>query len=359
MLKSNLQLNKLNLTIYGGSHSPQIGVRVQGFPAGSRFDTEKLQEFLTRRAPGRAKYATSRKEPDKAEFESGVKNGLLTGQSLHAIIRNTNTRSGDYGNLRDIPRPAHADYPAQVKYHGENEVAGGGHFSARLTAPLCIAGGICLQLLEEAGIRIGAHILRIKDAADTPFDPLSQDIVPIGTFPTVDGTAGDRMQDIIEEARLRGDSVGGIIECAVTGLPVGLGEHMFYGIENTLCRVLFGIPALKGVEFGAGFGVADMYGSENNDPFYYDGDTVRTRTNNHGGILGGMTSGMPLIFRCAFKPTPSISIPQDSISLSEKKNTVLNITGRHDPCVLPRAVPVVEAAAAIAIYDAYLTAKDE
>lgn len=358
-MKSTLELNKLKLEIFGGSHTPEIGVNAEGFPVGAHFDGARLQAFLERRAPGRAKYATARREPDTAVFAQGVTDGTITDGALRAIIRNTDTRSGDYNDLRDIPRPAHADYPAAVKYHGKNEVAGGGHFSARLTAPLCIAGGICLQLLEQAGIHIGAHILRVGDVCDTPFDPLAPQLGAVGTFPTVDATAGETMQILIEATRMRADSVGGVIECAATGLPVGLGEHMFYGIENTLCRVLFAIPALKGVEFGAGFGAAELFGSTNNDPFCMDGDTVTTRTNNHGGILGGMTSGMPLLFRCAFKPTPSIGMPQQSVSLSAKQNTTLIIKGRHDPCVVPRAVPVVEAAAAIALYDAYLTAKDE
>ncbi len=358
-MKSTLTLNKLNVTIFGGSHSQKIGTEVEGLPAGARFNPDALQAFLERRAPGRAAYATTRREPDQAIFERGVSDGVITDGSLRAVIHNTDTRSGDYGNLRDVPRPAHADYPAAVKYHGKNQTAGGGHFSARMTAPLCIAGGICLQLLEEAGIRIGAHIARIGHVDDVPFDPLAPQINAIGSFPTISEERGAQMREVIEQARLRADSIGGMVECAATGLPVGLGEHMFYGLENILSQVIFGIPAVKGIEFGAGFAVAGMYGSQNNDPYYYDADTVRTKTNHHGGVLGGMSTGMPLIFRCAFKPTPSIGIPQQSVSLSERKNTILTIKGRHDPCVVPRAVPVVEAATAIALYDAYLTAKDE
>ena len=358
-MKSTLELNKLKLTIFGASHSEEIGVEVQGFPAEQRFDPAVLQAFLDRRAPGQGDYATARKEPDRVLFTQGQENGILNGATLRAVIKNTNTRSGDYENLRDVPRPAHADYPAFVKYNGKNEVAGGGHFSGRMTAPLCIAGGICLQLLHKEGIRIGAHILRIGNAYDAPFDPLNPAIDKIGAFPVCEPAAEVDMRKVIAEAKSRADSVGGIIECAALGLPVGLGEHMFYGLENTISRVIFGIPAVKGIEFGAGFGTAGLFGSQNNDPFYYDGDNVKTKTNNHGGILGGMSSGMPLIFRIVLKPTPSIGIEQDSISLSRKQNTKLIVKGRHDPCILPRAVPAVEAAAAIAVYDAFLSKKDE
>ncbi|MBQ8696361.1 MAG: chorismate synthase [Clostridia bacterium] len=351
MNESTLELSNIKLTIYGASHAEKIGVKIEGLPEGERIDTGALQTFLERRAPGRAKFATPRKEPDAVVFEEGVTDGVITG-TVHGVIYNTNTRSGDYDNLKRVPRPAHADYPAMVKYGEDYDPRGGGHFSARMTAPLCIAGGICKELLRAKGIEIGAHIARIRDISDTPFDPIDPDLTILPSFPTVSEEAAEKMQDVIEAARLRADSVGGIIECAVKGLPVGIGEHMFYGLENTISRVIFGIPAVKGIEFGAGFGVADLFGSENNDPYYYEGDTVKTRTNNHGGILGGMSTGMPLLFRVALKPTPSIGIPQESVNISEKSSESITVGGRHDPCVLPRAVPIVEAAAAIAIYDA-------
>lgn len=354
-MTSTIQLNKLKISISGASHSPEITAECDGLPRGEKFDREKVQAFLSRRAPGNAKYATARKEPDIAEYISGVDGGTLDGGHFKAVIKNTNTRSGDYENVRDVPRPAHADFPAQIKYGPSREVAGGGHFSGRMTAPLCIIGGICKQLLEKRGVKISAHIYRIKDVYDTPYDPLDPCTDTPSGFPALSEDASAKMQETIEEARKNADSVGGVIECAATGLKVGIGEHMFYGLEADISRLVFAVPAVKGIEFGAGFSVADMYGSENNDPFYYDGDIIKTKTNNHGGILGGMASGMPLIFRATIKPTPSIGKEQDSISFSEKKNVKLVVSGRHDPCILPRAVPVIEAACAIALYDAYLS----
>ena len=357
-MTSTIELNKLKISISGASHSPEISAECDGLPKGETFDRDKIQAFLSRRAPGKAKYATARKEPDIAEYLSGVDGNTLDGNHFKAIIRNTNTRSGDYENVRDVPRPAHADFPAQIKYGASREVAGGGHFSGRMTAPLCIIGGICKQLLEKEGVKIAAHIYRIKDVCDTPYNPINPCLDNLSDFSTLSEEASKKMQEVIEEARKNADSVGGIIECAATGLKVGIGEHMFYGLEADISRIVFAVPAVKGIEFGAGFSVADMYGSENNDAFYYDGDKIKTKTNNHGGILGGMASGMPLIFRAAIKPTPSIGKEQDSISFSKKENTKLIISGRHDPCILPRAVPVIEAACAIALYDAYLSEKD-
>ena len=285
--------------------------------------------------------------------------GKTCGAPLAAVIRNTNTRSGDYENLKDIPRPGHADYTAQVKYGGFQDVSGGGHFSGRLTAPLCIAGGICKQLLARRGIFVGAHIAAIAGILDASFDPVGLEQAALlapgeKNFPVIDDEAGERMQEAIAEAKAQLDSVGGVIECAVLGLPAGLGDPMLDGMENRIARLTFAIPAVKGVEFGAGFGVATLRGSQNNDPFYMDGDRVRTCTNHSGGILGGITNGMPLVFRAAVKPTPSIGQAQDSVSLSRKEDTKLEIKGRHDPCIVPRAVPCVEAAAAIAVYDALL-----
>lgn len=318
--------NNIKLAIFGQSHSEAIGVTIDGLPAGFTIDMEKLQAFMNRRAPGQSKYTTPRKEADKPEFLSGLSGNTTCGAPLTAIIRNTNTKSADYDNLRDIPRPGHADFTAHVKYGGFEDVSGGGHFSGRLTAPLCIAGGIMLQMLEEKGIKICGEIMEIGGNAEDPFAA-------------------------IEEAAARGDSVGGIIKCTVTGMPAGIGEPMFDGLENKIAQAVFAIPAVKGIEFGRGFEAAKICGSENNDAFYYDGETVKTRTNNHGGILGGISSGMPVVFQVAIKPTPSISIEQSSISYSQGENAVLSVKGRHDPCIVPRAVPCLEAAAAIAIYD--------
>jgi len=318
--------NKIKISIFGQSHSEAIGVTIDGLPAGFPIDMEKLQVFMNRRAPGQSKYTTSRKEADVPAFLSGLVDGVTCGAPLTAIIRNTNTRSSDYDNIRDIPRPGHADFTAHVKYGGFEDVSGGGHFSGRLTAPLCIAGGICKQLLEKQGIEVNASICEIGGNSEDPFSA-------------------------IEEARSRGDSVGGIIECVVTGLPAGIGEPMFDGLENRIAQAVFAVPAVKGIEFGRGFEAGRICGSENNDEFYYDGGQVKTRTNHHGGILGGISSGMPVVFRAAVKPTPSIAIEQNSISYSRGEDAVLAVRGRHDPCIVPRALPCIEAAAAIAVYD--------
>lgn len=317
---------KVKISVFGQSHSEAVGVTIDGLPAGFAIDMEELQAFMNRRAPGQSKYTTARKEADRPEFLSGLVGNVTCGAPLTAIIRNTNTRSGDYDNIRDIPRPGHADFTAHVKYGGFEDVSGGGHFSGRLTAPLCIAGGILKQMLAADGIAVEACIAEIGGNAEDPFAA-------------------------IEAAREQGDSVGGIIACQISGLPAGIGEPMFDGLENKIAQAVFAIPAVKGIEFGRGFEAARLLGSENNDEFYYEGDTVKTKTNNHGGILGGIASGMPVTFRAAVKPTPSISIEQNSISYAKGENAVLSVRGRHDPCIVPRAVPVVEAAAAIAVYD--------
>ena len=345
----------LKLSIFGQSHGPAIGMTMDGIPAGLPVDEEVLQQFLSRRAPGFGDYATSRKEEDQAKFLSGVYEGFTCGAPIAAMIRNNNTRSGDYDNLRDSPRPGHADYTAQVKYGGFQDAAGGGHFSGRLTAPLCIAGGLCKQWLEEYGIYVNAHIAAIGGITDDPMDPMAPDLQGLdGRFPVINEEAGEQMRQRIAQAKLEGDSVGGIIECAVTGLPAGLGEPMFGGAESKLAQILYGIPAVKGLEFGSGFAAAEMTGSTHNDSFTMVGGTVKTATNNAGGILGGITNGMPLIFRAAFKPTPSIARQQQSVSLSMGCVGQLKVKGRHDPCIVPRAVPVVEAAAAIGIFDMIL-----
>lgn len=346
----------IRVTIFGQSHSPAIGVTIEGLPSGEKVDMEALQSFLARRAPGKNAWSTPRKEADLPEFLSGIVDDTLCGTPLTAIIRNTNTRSGDYSQLKIKPRPGHADYTAEVKYFGAQDYAGGGHFSGRLTAPLCIAGGICRQLLEKEGITIISRIAsigKIRDEGALSSSTAEKD------FPVVNDACGEKMKELIAQARENGDSVGGTVECVINGLPTGLGDPMFDGMENRLAQIIFGIPAVKGLEFGAGFGVAEMFGSECNDEMYFDEGTVKTKTNNCGGILGGITNGMPLSFRVAFKPTPSISKQQNTVDLSENKNTELSITGRHDPCIVARAVPVVEAAAAIAVFDALKERKAE
>ena len=345
----------LKLSIFGQSHGPAIGMTLDGIPAGLPVDLEKLQQFLNRRAPGQNDWSTPRREEDRPEFLAGVLDGFTCGAPIAAVIHNKNTRSGDYSNLKDCPRPGHADYTAQIKYGGFQDAAGGGHFSGRLTAPLCIAGGLCKQWLEEMGIRIGAHILAIGECGDVYFDPIDPEIESVSPdFPVLDPEAGSAMGELIARARAAGDSVGGIIECAVVGLPAGLGEPMFDGIESRIAQIVYGIPAVKGVDFGIGYDCACVPGSQSNDRYTIADGKILTRTNNAGGILGGISNGMPVIFTAAFKATPSIACPQTTVDLQAGQVTTLEIKGRHDPCIVPRAVPVVEAAAAIAIYDLIL-----
>ena len=353
---SSVYTGNLTVAIFGQSHAPAIGVTIDGLPAGLPVDLDTLQQFLRRRAPGQNAWSTPRKEADAPEILCGLSNGRTCGAPLTAIIRNTNTRSGDYDNLRDTPRPGHADYTAQMKFSGAQDVAGGGHFSGRLTAPLCIAGGICLQLLKTQGITIRARIVSVGTVTDdSPF------LSPVGekAFPAVSDAAAAAMQAEIAAARADGDSVGGVIECVVEGLPAGIGDPMFGGLENLISRAIFAIPAVKGIEFVAGFAAARMRGSENNDPFRVENGVVVTETNHCGGILGGISDGMPIVFRAAFKPTPSIARQQRSVSLGQMENKTLVIQGRHDPCIVPRAVPCVEAAAAIAVLDAVMARKEE
>lgn len=349
----------LNIEIYGGSHDAEIGIIAKGLPKGFKIDTEELYSFMKRRAPGQSSLATPRKEADIPEFLSGVEadGATLDGETFKAIIRNTSQRSSDYSNLSFVPRPSHADFAAKMKYGDKVDLRGGGHFSGRLTAPMCIVGGICLQYLKSKGIRIGAHLYSIGGIKDTPFDLVSVSDKDFDVlkerkeFPTLSPEAASLMREKIENARAEGDSVGGVVECAIIGLPAGLGEHMFDGVENRISSIVFGIPAVKAIEFGNGFECASLFGSENNDEFITDGKTITTSTNNCGGILGGMTNGMPVVFRCAMKPTPSIFKEQNSVDMVSMTPCKLNIKGRHDPCVVLRAVPVFEAAAAIAVYD--------
>lgn len=345
----------LRLSIFGQSHGRAIGMTLDGVPAGLPVDQEALCAFLDRRAPGKNDWSTPRREADRPEFLAGLLDGHTCGAPIAAVIPNSGSRSGDYQSLRDCPRPGHADFTAQIKYGGCQDSAGGGHFSGRLTAPLCIAGGLCKQWLEAEGIFIGAHIAVIAGCPDRPFDPMAPELSEVNpAFPVLEPEAGAAMRQAIARAKADGDSVGGIIECAAVGLPAGLGEPMFGGMESRIAQLVYGIPAVKGVDFGAGFSSAYLRGSECNDEFCLENGAVRTKTNRCGGILGGITMGMPLIFQAAFKPTPSIARPQQTVRLSTGEPVTLEISGRHDPCIVPRAVPVVEAAAAIALYDALL-----
>lgn len=350
----------ISFSTSGGSHDEYIEARASGFPRGFKIDKEELLAFMKRRAPGNASFATPRKEDDEPVLVSGVDRNLVTnGDEIIIRIYSKNMRSSAYNDVHDIPRPGHADYPAIVKYGNDVDLRGGGHFSGRLTALFCAFGGICMQYLEEKGISVFSHIYSVGDIKDMEF-PLAdvgedeKNALKGLLFPTLDKEAGERMCELIASARAKGDSVGGVVECAVTGLPVGLGEHMFASVESRISDMIFALPAVKGIEFGRGFGVSKLFGSENNDPFVTDGKTVKTTTNNCGGILGGMTNGMPVVFKAAFKPTPSIAKEQDSVSLSKMENVKLSIVGRHDPCVVPRAAAALEGAAAIAVLDILL-----
>ena len=328
--------DNFRISIFGESHASAIGVTIEGLPAGSTVDSGKLQAFLERRAPGRDAFSTSRREADAPEFLCGVKNGIATGAPITAIIRNSDTRSNDYANLANVPRPGHADYPAEVKFGGCQDRAGGGHFSGRLTAPLCIAGGIALQQLERLGVSVSVRAVRIGGE-----------------------TEPERMEAAIAAARDEGDSVGGVVEARICGLPAGVGDPMFGGLENRIAQIVFGIPAVKGIEFGEGFAVAGLKGSENNDPYGIVDGKVVPLTNHAGGILGGISTGAPVVFRVAFKPTPSIAKEQDSVDLEKMEPAKLVVKGRHDPCVVLRAIPCVEAAAAVAVFDAVLGCRRE
>ena len=348
----------LRVSVFGQSHGKAIGVNIDGLPAGEAIDLDELYAFMDRRKPGKSLLSTTRKESDTPVFLSGLENGVTCGFPLCAIIENSDQHSSDYSELFDKPRPSHADYTARIKWGGQADMRGGGHFSGRLTAPLCIAGGIAKQILARRGVCVGAHLSSVGTENDAPFPlyPTKElfESVAAKPFPVLDDRAGENMRAVILEARQNLDSVGGIIECAAIGHPAGLGDPMFDGIENRLATALFGIPAVKGVEFGLGFGSARLHGSENNDPFMVENGKIITKTNRAGGILGGITTGMPITLRVAMKPTPSISKLQQTVSLSAMEDAELVIRGRHDPCIAHRAVPVVEAVTATVLLDLLL-----
>ena len=351
--------DKLKISIFGESHGEAIGVVLDGLPCGEKIDIDKITEQMKRRCPGNDETATSRKESDAPKILSGLLNGFTTGAPLAAIIENNNKQSSDYENVKINPRPGHADYTASVKYNGFNDIRGGGHFSGRLTACIVFAGAICRQILYKKGVKIAAHIYSVSDIYDSKFDPIGVDETLINRlnrsgFALIDVEKEALIREKIISAKLNNDSVGGIVECIATGVPAGVGSPIFNGIESKISSIMFGIPAVKGIEFGIGFECSKMSGSQNNDEFYYDGNSIKTKTNNCGGILGGISNGMPIIFRVAIKPTPSIGIRQQSINLNSKENSEFVIKGRHDPCIVPRAVPVVESACAISLLDMML-----
>ncbi len=347
----------LTLTVEGGSHDPALAGELTGLPAGIDYDEAAVRTLLARRAPG-GRLSTTRTESDEPIILSGISGGRTTGGKICLRVENHNARSSDYGEMA-VPRPSHADYPAYVKYHGQADLRGGGHFSGRLTVIPTFFGGVCLGFLRQRRIAIGAHLLQVGAARDTAFDPLrvsredfAKILSPGKEIPTLGD--GEAIKNEIERARAAGDSVGALVECAAVGLPVGLGEHIFYSVEGVLSSLLYGIPACKGISFGEGFAFARLHGSEANDGYAMEDGRVSLLSNHCGGIAGGMTTGAPLLFTCAFKPTPSIYTPQSSVNLATGENALLQIRGRHDPCVALRAVPVVEAMTALALTDLLL-----
>lgn len=348
--------DKIKLSIFGESHGEAIGCVIDGLPAGIKIDMNAVYKDMQRRAPGKDKTATPRFEKDIPHILSGMLDNVTTGAPLAMVIENTNTKSGDYSNLMTVPRPGHSDYPAYVKFGGNNDIRGGGHFSGRLTAPLVFAGSVAKQILSQMGVTIGAHIKQIGSVCDAvsdlnKTDKSLLDTLSSSTFSLIDETKEQAMRDEIEKARLSLDSVGGIIECFAVGLPVGLGGNMFDTVEGKLASILFGVPAVKGVEFGIGFGFADKRASEVNDQYEIKNGRVSTLSNNNGGVLGGMTDGAPLSVSVAIKPTPSIAKKQKSVNLLTMENAELEIHGRHDPCIVVRAVPVIECAVALGLLD--------
>lgn len=348
------------LTIFGESHGEAIGAVLDGLPPGEAIDWDAVRTEMARRAPGKNALSTARAEKDLFEVCSGFFNGYTTGTPLCAVIRNSDGRSKDYDQLRHVMRPGHADYSGKIRYKGFNDYRGGGHFSGRLTAPLVFAGAVASQLLARRGVTVGAHILQIGRIYDDGFNPLGEakeklQALKKETLPVLNAAKGPLMAQEIMDAKNEFDSVGGVIECMIIGLPAGLGDPFFDSVESALSHMMFSVPAVKGLEFGGGFALASMRGSAANDAFCYDGDAVRTKTNHNGGINGGITNGMPVVFRAAVKPTPSIGRQQDTIDTDTQENCTLEIKGRHDPCIVQRAVPVIEAAASWTILDIMLT----
>lgn len=353
----------IQLSIFGESHSQGIGVVIDSLPTGEKIDFDEVLKQMQRRAPGNSNISTFRREMDYPEVQCGILNGYTTGSPICAIIKNENQNPKDYIKLQNIPRPGHADFPAAIKYNGFNDIRGGGHFSGRITAGLTFAGAICRQILKRREIDVVGHIASIGEIEDDRFNCLNinENLISrlnYSNFAVINEAKIIGMKNLIMQIKKENDSIGGTVECAVQGLPVGLGSPIFGKVQSVISSLIFSIGAVKGIEFGAGFSVSKLRGSQNNDEFVLSGQKIITKTNNHGGLLGGLTTSMPLIFRVAVKPTPSIGIRQNSVNLQSNKEETLQITGRHDPCIVPRIVPVVESAAAIAILDLMMGAKN-
>jgi chorismate synthase len=350
--------NNIRYTIWGESHGTAIGILIDGLPSGIALDFDSIQFEINRRKPGTNGLTTSRKEKDGFKILSGLFNDFTTGSPLCILIENTDTKSEHYTIMKNLMRPSHADYTGYIKYNGFNDYRGGGHFSGRLTAPLVIAGAIAKQILKQNNIVIGSHIKQIGDIVDTSFNMTD---IPYELleklrkmcFPTINSDKTEKMIQLVNEIKQEGDSIGGLIETAIINLPPGMGSPFFDSFESTLSHIIFSIPSVKGIEFGAGFSLASMKGSKANDELFYDQNKVSTYTNNNGGILGGISNGMPVVFRTVIKPTPSISLQQRTIDIKSQTDSQIQITGRHDPCIVPRAIPAIEAAAAIAVLDMF------
>lgn len=347
---------KLKISLFGESHGEGIGVVIDNFPAGIAINMDNVTREMNRRRPG-GNFSTPRKEADAVEILSGMLDGRTTGAPIGAIIRNTSQHSSDYSRHYDIPRPSHSDYPASVKYNGNHDIRGGGHFSARITAPLVFAGALCKEFLRQKGIQIAAHLFSVGDFCDESLSEMeykSYEFLSTKEFPVLNDTSGEAMKAVISDAQKKGDSVGGIVECGIYGYPAGVGDPFFDSLESVLSHMIFSVPAVKGIEFGDGFRMAQRYGSENNDCYELKDGKIVTKTNHGGGIAGGISTGMPILFRAVLKPTASIYLPQKTLNVKTGEETEMKIVGRHDPCVAVRGVPVIEAATAVAVTDALL-----
>ena len=353
--------NNLEVSIFGESHGRAIGITINGLPPGLEIDKDAVLIEMARRAPGRNELTTPRKEKDEPDIVSGFLDGKTTGSPLTALIWNTNTRSKDYSQMKRLMRPGQADYPGKMRYDGYNDYRGSGHFSGRITAPLVFAGAIAQQWLEQKGVTIGSHVKSIGNVEDEYFE--EQNNVTIDQvnqmkqdqLPLFNDTKRKEMEQVIVDAKEDKDSVGGIVETFVLGVDAGYGNPFFDSVESTIAHLVFAVPATKGVEFGAGFEITRMLGSEANDGYYYDeNDQIKTRTNNNGGILGGITYGMPIVFRTAIKPPASIEKKQETIDIESEESADLEVHGRHDPCIVPRVLPVLEAITAIGLMDLML-----
>lgn len=348
--------NKFKISLFGESHGKCVGVVIDGMPPGFEIDMAKLKSFLDRRRPGSSKLATPRSEKDKPVFMSGLKENVSTGFPLCVIIENEDKKSSDYDNLKNIPRPSHCDYTALLKYGGFADLNGSGHMSGRLTAAICIAGGIAKQMLESMGVFVGAHLYAVGDVKDKQYDLVNLDVETLKKtdntdFPAIDENQSEEMKELIQITKEDKDSIGSIIEIGVVGIPKAVGKPIFNTVEGRLSQMAFSIPGVKGVEFGMGFDCAKLKGSKHNDDYMVVDGKIQTSTNNSSGIVSGMTNGMPIVYRCAFKPTASIGKVQTSVNLKTMKEEKLLIEGRHDPCIGVRAVSVMEAATSLVLID--------